>query len=90
MSNPTKHHRRRQRTYCLKNGICHWCGHHIPFKDSTMEHLLPKSKGGTNLIDNLALSCEAANSARGSMDEPPEFVVKACKINRKPLAVVIQ
>lgn len=40
----------------------------------TLEHLIPRSKGGTDDPSNLALSCFMCNNARGDQDiefDPP-------------------
>lgn len=62
----------------LKNPNCCFCDNAM-FADSefgkppknkiaTIEHILPKSKGGTNHKDNLTLSCYSCNSHRGNRD----------------------
>lgn len=38
---------------------------------ATPEHLTPRSKGGTDALDNLALACSRCNGARGSDVGPP-------------------
>lgn len=40
----------------------------LPASAETLEHLRRKIDGGTNHPDNLALSCFACNSGRGSID----------------------
>ncbi len=49
-------------------GNCHYCGHHFPFRNTTLDHKVPRSKGGTDHLDNLVLACGACNSAKGSKD----------------------
>lgn len=43
-------------------GICHICG--LPGAD-TADHLIPRSKGGTNHPSNLAAAHRACNSRKG-------------------------
>lgn len=52
------------RAYLLSkwDGRCAYCGG----KGEEVEHLLPRSRGGTNRVSNLALSCRACNEAKGS------------------------
>jgi 5-methylcytosine-specific restriction endonuclease McrA len=34
---------------------------------ATEDHLVPKSKGGSDLLDNLVLACNECNNQRGDM-----------------------
>ena len=49
---------------------CHWCGKPMDFVDklnplsATIEHLVPKSKGGTNEQSNLRLAHRRCNEDR--------------------------
>ncbi len=43
---------------------CCWCGRHLAVEHVTIEHVLPKSKGGTNDLSNLKIACRQCNSTR--------------------------
>jgi len=50
----------------------------------TLDHVIPLSRGGARLNDNLVLSCAACNVAKGSKLLVPEFafamqVVERCR-----------
>lgn len=50
-----------------KQRRCRWCN--LPFSsinDATIEHLIPRSRGGSNQLDNLSLSHEKCNQERGN------------------------
>lgn len=56
-----------------QNWRCCWCGRHTSIKrgrrdSATVEHVLPKSQGGTDDWENLAMGCARCNSSRGSDD----------------------
>ncbi|MDE0440198.1 MAG: DNA methyltransferase [bacterium] len=55
-----KHH-----LYGQQQGDCRGCGEHFPFKNLTVDHVVPQSKGGTDHIDNLQLLCGWCNSTKG-------------------------
>jgi 5-methylcytosine-specific restriction endonuclease McrA len=45
---------------------CAYCGvENVPFE---VEHIYPKSKGGSDRISNLTLACHACNQAKGNRD----------------------
>lgn len=45
----------------LANTPCKWCGKILSFNDSTIEHIIPLARGGTNGRDNLAIACSECN-----------------------------
>lgn len=44
---------------------CCYCGRELHFFQATLEHLIPKSKGGKNQ-GNLAIACRPCNNYRGN------------------------
>lgn len=55
---------------------CHYCNRETRLKwipgqwdpdHATLDHIIPKSKGGTNARENLVLACNACNNAKGDM-----------------------
>ena len=47
---------------------CIYCGVHASKAKMEIEHVVPKSKGGTDSLNNLVLSCVACNQAKGNQD----------------------
>lgn len=45
---------------------CVWCGRELWRTDLTVEHLLPRTRGGHTTLENLAVACRACNRARGA------------------------
>ena len=56
----------RKLLYEEQQGICNGCENHYLFKDVTLDHIVPRSKGGTNKIENLQLLCHHCNSSKGN------------------------
>ena len=52
--------------YGKQEGKCGGCGMHFPFRNMTIDHIIPKSKGGTDHEDNLQLLCGACNSTKNN------------------------
>lgn len=63
----TRQYRTHKHTlFGLQEGKCNGCQVLFPFRNMTVDHLLAKSRGGTDHFDNLQLLCGACNSMKGS------------------------
>jgi hypothetical protein len=51
--------------YNWQKGLCAICGQHFPPALMTRDHIVPRSKGGGTDWDNIHLTCEPCNSAKG-------------------------
>jgi 5-methylcytosine-specific restriction protein A len=49
------------------SGLCHYCGKKMVFKEITMDHLVPLTRGGKSSKDNLVPSCKACNNKKKNM-----------------------
>ena len=61
--------------YGLQEGACNGCLSWFPFRNMTLDHKTPRSKGGTDTDDNLQLLCGACNSKKGN--HPMEELIAA-------------
>jgi len=62
---------------------CAYCGvENVPFE---IEHILAKSKGGSNRISNLCLSCHSCNQAKGNKSVE-EFLKKKPEVLKRVLS----
>ena len=48
-------------------GICYYCQQPVPFKELTMDHLVPLTRGGRSTRDNLVPSCKDCNNRKKNM-----------------------
>ena len=68
--------KRLEMVYEMCGGFCHLCGHPVPYPDTekkkgsgmgaTVDHIVPRSRGGTNCLTNLKLAHAFCNSLRGT------------------------
>jgi 5-methylcytosine-specific restriction endonuclease McrA len=60
----------RHRIFSRDRYRCQYCGRRGTAFDLTLDHILPKSRGGQTLAENLATACRVCNSRKG--DRTPE------------------
>jgi HNH endonuclease len=59
--------RRRQSLFGSAEGLCFYCGDFTPLHAGTLDHMIPRVRGGTNALLNLAWCCSPCNRHKGSM-----------------------
>lgn len=69
--NSKQKYNKKQQLIDLYGPNCWWCGHCITTDKLTIEHLFPKSRGGSNCLENLRLACLTCNRSRGNSLFPP-------------------
>jgi 5-methylcytosine-specific restriction endonuclease McrA len=72
MMNPKQKRAKKDRLIKIYGSLCWWCERSFPEKELTLEHLLPKSKGGSDSDENLRLAGKNCNQARGNSLYPPK------------------
>ena len=55
----------RHRLYGEQEGVCAGCETHFPFRVMDVDHIMPRSRGGTDHADNLQLLCSGCNRSKG-------------------------
>jgi 5-methylcytosine-specific restriction endonuclease McrA len=69
----------RSNVYCRDNYICQYCKQMFSYKDLTLDHVIPKSKGGKTEWTNVVSACRKCNNDKASHTH-----IKPYKEPRKP------
>lgn len=57
---------KRQAIFARYKGRCAYCGQPMKKKDMTVDHYVPKSRGGGDNIENLMPCCKACNAMKAA------------------------
>ncbi len=69
----------RHRIFARDRHRCQYCGRRGTAFDLTLDHVLPKSRGGRTLAENLVTACQVCNNRKG--DRTPEEARMPLKTN---------
>ena len=67
---PKNYRQNKHVLYGQQEGQCGGCKMDFPFKVFEVDHVVPKSRGGTDHLDNLQLLCAHCNRIKGDRDQP--------------------
>ncbi len=65
---PIPYRKQKHVLYGRQEGKCNGCRILFPFPNLTIDHIVPRSRGGTDHLDNLQLLCGACNSIKGDRE----------------------
>jgi 5-methylcytosine-specific restriction endonuclease McrA len=60
---------------------CYLCGDAGTLEELSVDHVIPSSRRGSNLLKNLALACKRCNAAKGDMtlEEFERWILKMAR-----------
>ncbi len=64
----TNHMKHRLKVYRRDGFRCVYCHKRVKAEALTLDHVIPKSRGGTDKMKNLVTACLECNSKKGAMD----------------------
>ncbi len=59
--------------YLRDQGRCLYCRQRVARKRSTLDHKIPTSRGGSNIVENLTISCKWCNEDKGILTHEEYF-----------------
>ena len=74
---PINYRQNRHVLFGEQEGKCNGCKMEFPFRNFTTDHIVPRSRGGTDHRSNLQLLCHFCNSTKG--DRPMEYLMARLK-----------
>ena len=81
---------------CIRDEFsCQYCGQHMSKHALTMDHVIPRMKGGKTNFNNIVLACTPCNTAKGHRDrmkprktpERPTLAEIMGKARRMPITI---
>lgn len=79
----------RSSIYERDNGQCQYCLKNLTKQDATLDHIIPKSRGGKNNWNNVVLCCKKCNDKKGSRT-PQEADMSLISRPKKPAWVAVK
>lgn len=73
----------RQSVFARDNWDCAYCGKTLEKDEATIDHIIPKSRGGKNVWNNVISSCKKCNAIKGART-PEEACMPLLFQPRKP------
>ena len=64
-----KAHTHKHELYGKQEGKCAGCHYFLPFRNMTIDHIVPQARGGTDAKENLQLLCNACNSTKSTRSQ---------------------
>lgn len=65
----------RRDIYDRDGGRCHICGKHVPLTAFHLDHLIPLSRGGEHVLENVRVAHPFCNLSRGPGREPAQLLL---------------
>ena len=56
----------RRNVYARDQNLCQYCGEHFPLGQLSIDHVMPRSRGGKTTWENVVASCTTCNTRKGN------------------------
>jgi len=69
--------------YARDGNRCQYCGRQFPRAELNLDHVVPRSRGGTSVWENVVCSCHRCNRLKGGRT-PTEAGMRLVRLPRRP------
>ncbi len=69
--------------YARDRNTCQYCGRRFPRSDLNLDHVIPRSQGGTSRWENVVCSCHVCNRRKGGRT-PEQASIRLLRPPRRP------
>ena len=84
-------HLNRRNVLARDGHLCQYCGRHFPIHQLSLDHVIPRSRGGMSTWENVVCACLACNVRKGGRtphEAKMKLVRRPSKPKRNPLLVL--
>lgn len=73
----------RRNIFARDENVCQYCGRHFPTSELSLDHVVPRSRGGDTSWENIVCACVACNVRKGGRT-PQEARMNLIRLPAKP------
>ena len=73
----------RRNVFARDGNLCQYCGKHFPTSELSLDHVVPRSRGGNTSWENIVCACVACNVRKGGRT-PQEARMQMIRLPVKP------
>jgi len=81
----------RRNVFARDGNLCQYCGKHFPMSELSLDHVVPRSRGGMTSWENIVCACVACNVRKGGrtpLEARMQLVRQPVKPKRSPLLAI--
>jgi 5-methylcytosine-specific restriction endonuclease McrA len=81
----------RRNVFARDGNLCQYCGRHFPMSELSLDHVVPRSRGGLASWENIVCACVACNVRKGGrtpQEARMQLIRQPAKPKRSPLLTI--
>ncbi|MEY3204994.1 MAG: hypothetical protein RLZZ21_1325 [Planctomycetota bacterium] len=81
----------RRNVFARDGNLCQYCGRHFPTSELSLDHVVPRSRGGLASWENIVCACVACNVRKGGrtpQEARMQLIRQPAKPKRSPLLTI--